>query len=106
MTINTQDYPVSGINSISFKPVRTQQAAQDSGSLFDSALKSATEALDETNDYQKASEKLQMDFAAGSTDDILSVMLAQQKAYDSLNFTVQVTNKLIETYQTIMQMQI
>jgi len=51
-------------------------------------------------------ERLQIDYAAGRTDDILAVMLAQQKAYSSLNFTVQVTNKIIEAYREIMRISV
>jgi flagellar hook-basal body complex protein FliE len=34
------------------------------------------------------------------------VLMAQDRAYSSLNFTVQVTNKIIESYREIIRMQI
>ena len=70
-------------------------------SYFDTYLN----IINETNQYQLAADKLQVDFAAGRTDDMLSVVLAQEKAYSSLNFTVQVTNKVIEAYREIMRIQ-
>jgi flagellar hook-basal body complex protein FliE len=71
-------------------------------SFFDAAM----DAVKETNEYQVAADNLQVALATGQTDDILSVLMAQSKAYDTLNFTVQVTNKIIESYREIMRMQI
>lgn len=73
---------------------------------FDSFFNAAMDLITETNDYQLAADQAQTDFATGKSDDILSVLLAQEKAYTSLNFTVQVTNKIIESYREIMRMQI
>jgi len=105
MDIYTRDYPLGQVNNISFKPQAEKQNvnAKDAfGSVFDAAMA----VLNETNNYQKAADKLQLDLAAGRTDDILSVLLAQEKAYSSLNFTVQVTNRVIEGYREIMRMQL
>ena len=105
MEIYTQDYPLNSIKNITFQPQIEKQDinAKDAFSLaFDAALA----VLDETNNYQKTADALQRDLAAGRTDDILSVLLAQEKAYSSLNFTVQVTNKIIEGYREIMRMQL
>ena len=62
--------------------------------------------INETNAYQTQAEKLQLDYAAGRTDDMLALTLAQNKAHAVLTFTVQVTNKLIEAYREIMRIQI
>jgi flagellar hook-basal body complex protein FliE len=59
-----------------------------------------------SNEHQLYAERLQLDFATGRTDDILAVQLAQDRAATSLNFTVQVTNRIIESYREIMRMQI
>jgi flagellar hook-basal body complex protein FliE len=73
---------------------------------FDSFFNAAMDALEETNGYQLTADKWQQDLATGQTTDILAVLLAQDKAYSTLNFTVQVTNKIIESYREVMRMQI
>ena len=105
MNIYTQDYPLNEINKISFKP-RIEQPDLNAKDAFDTVFNAALAVLNETNSYQKAADAWQQDLAVGRTDNILSVLLAQEKAYSSLNFTVQVTNKLIEGYREIMRMQL
>ncbi len=48
----------------------------------------------------------QIDYLTGKTDNMLGVIMAQESALSSLNFTVQVTNKMVEVYKQIMQIQI
>ena len=105
MTINTQDYQLSGPGSITFKP---QAETKDANtiSVFDSVFNAAMDIFNETNEFQLNANALQLDFAAGRTEDVLSVLLAQERAFSSLNFTVQVTNKIIESYREIMRMQL
>jgi len=105
MDVYTQDYPLSEINNISFKP-QAEKRDINTKDAFSSVFDAALAVLNEANDYQKTADALQLDLAAGRTDDILSVLLAQEKAYSSLNFTVQVTNRLIEGYREIMRMQL
>ena len=72
---------------------------------FESFYTAAVDILNATNGFQLRAEQLQTDLATGKTDDILMVLLAQDRAHSSLNFTVQVTNKIIESYREIMRMQ-
>jgi flagellar hook-basal body complex protein FliE len=102
MTAITQDYPLSGLRNINFKP---QEVGKSNGAFGD-ALNAAKEIFNETNVIQKNADLYQRDLASGRTDNILAVLLAQDKAYSSLNFTVQVTNRLIESYREIMRMQL
>ena len=62
--------------------------------------------LKQTNAYQQTADQAQLDFASGKTDDMLSVMLAQEKAYSALSFTVQLTNKIVDAYKQVMQLQL
>jgi flagellar hook-basal body complex protein FliE len=82
------------------------KAESSNGEEFGSVFQSYMNLFNETNVQQLSAEQLQLDYASGKTDDMLAVMLAQEKAYTSLNFTVQVTNKLIESYREIMRMQL
>lgn len=80
--------------------------SDEKNSIFDDALNAAIGIFNETNEYQKLADKAQLDFVTGKNDNMLSVMLAQEKAYASLNFTVQVTNKIVEAYKEIMRLQL
>ena len=71
---------------------------------FDNMLQSAMQTLEETNRLQFEADWWQLQFATGQTDDVLAVVLAQERAHSALNFTVQVTNTIIEAYREIMRM--
>lgn len=74
--------------------------------VFGQFYQAAMGTIQVTNEHQKAAEQLQIDFAAGRTDDILAVVLAQERAHASLSFTVQTTTRILESYREIMRMQI
>ena len=97
---------VSLLNNITFKPDLVKVDNAQKNSSFEDIYQAALSVLDETNKYQFEAEQAQLDLATGKTDNILTVLLAQEKAYSSLNFTVQVTNKIIESYREIMRMQV
>ncbi|MGL4847510.1 MAG: flagellar hook-basal body complex protein FliE [Clostridium sp.] len=70
---------------------------------FTSKLK---EKLDEVNNLQKISEEKQVSFIKGEDVDIHEVMLAGQEAKLSLQYAVEVRNKVVEAYQEISRMQL
>ncbi|MCL1989030.1 MAG: flagellar hook-basal body complex protein FliE [Firmicutes bacterium] len=84
----------------------TVNVSEEGRSAFDSALQAAMEVLGETNLRQIESDIAQVNFATGATNDMLDVILAQERASSSLSFTVQVTNRVIEAYREIMRMQV
>ncbi len=84
----------------------TKQTTSDNASIFEAFLNSSSKMYSETNALQKEAEMSQLAFATGESDNILEVMLAQEKATTALNFTVQVTNKLVEAYKEIQQIQL
>jgi flagellar hook-basal body complex protein FliE len=67
--------------------------------MFESSLK-------QVNAAQKESEALTNQLITGEVKDIHQVMIASQKASISLQLTTQVRNKVIESYQEIMRMQV
>lgn len=75
-------------------------------SAFDSFLSAAMDVINETNVLQFQSDDAQMRFATGQSNDMLDVILTQQRATSALNFTVQITNRIIEAYREIMRMQV
>lgn len=64
------------------------------------------QSLDNVNQLQLESQQIGLDFAAGKTDNIHQVMLAGEKADVALQLTMQIRNKVIESYNEIMRMQI
>lgn len=82
---------------------KTMINGQADAQPFDFFFNAYLNIAEETNAYQNQADKIQLDYAAGKTDDMLAVMLSQEKAYASLNFTVQLTNKVIEAYREIMR---
>jgi flagellar hook-basal body complex protein FliE len=58
------------------------------------------------DDYQNAAEESEMNFALGYATSTHDLAIAQQKANISLQYTVKVTNKALEAYKELMNMQI
>ena len=101
------DIRVGAIEGYKFVPeISPAKAEKPADNPFQSFFNAAMDLLKETNDIQLVAEQWQTDLATGRTDDILSVLLAQDMAYNTLNFTVQITNKIIESYREIMRMQV
>ena len=73
---------------------------------FESLLQAYLSMVNNAGLMESHAQNLQIDYALGKHDDMLSVILAQEMAFTSLHFTVQVTNRVIEAYREIMRMQI
>lgn len=81
-------------------PTRTEKT---SGTGFGDSI---TKALSGVNELQADVDGIANKMAAGESVEIHQAMIAMQKASTSLQFTVQVRNKVIEAYQEIMKMQV
>ena len=79
---------------------------EEGQSAFDQFLQSAIDTVNETNMRIIESDIEQVNFATGRTNDMLTVVLAQERAGSALSFTVQVTNRIVEAYREIMRMQV
>jgi flagellar hook-basal body complex protein FliE len=73
---------------------------------FSSFFNAALNMMEDTNYMVENAAQLQLDFATGRIDDILAVQMAMSRANDAINFTSQITNRVIESYREIMRMQI
>jgi len=73
---------------------------------FSSFFNAALNVLNDTNSMVADAQQMQLDFATGRIDDILAVQMAMDRASNAVNFTSQVTNRIIESYREIMRMQI
>ncbi len=103
----SMEFTIGSVDNISFSNIAAKKALpKEKDNLFENFYNAALNVINETNNYQKAADKAQNDYVTGKTDDVLSVMMAQEKAYSTLNFTLQVTTKAVEAYREIMRMQI
>jgi len=64
------------------------------------------DALKNVNALEQESLRMTEDFIAGKHDSIHSVMIASEKAAISLQFIMEVRNKVLDAYQEIMRMQV
>ena len=85
---------------------RTVTINEDGRSAFEHFLQAAMDVVNETNHRHIESDIAQVRFATGQDNDMLTVVLAQERASSALNFTVQVSNRIIEAYREIMRMQV
>lgn len=98
---------ISSIRNI--QSVAVSQAAQqtqlDGDSTFDTIFSTALGMLDETNELQNTAESLEIQFALGLADNTHDLQIAQKKANTALAYTVAVRDKVLEAYNSIMNMQ-
>nr|WP_136250085.1 flagellar hook-basal body complex protein FliE [Ningiella ruwaisensis] len=74
----------------------------NSGSEFADML---SQAVNNVNSMQRESRELQQRFEMGDPDlSLVDVMVAKEKSGIAFEATVQVRNKLLESYKTIMNM--
>jgi flagellar hook-basal body complex protein FliE len=92
------------------QPIDTQlqerpvtETGRDAFELF---FQAARDVVNETSQNLHAADLAQMNFATGQETNMLTVILAQERANSTLNFTIQITNRVIEAYREIMRMQV
>lgn len=64
------------------------------------------DALGSVNNLQNQSKQASLNLAAGKIQDIAEVTIAAEKASVALQLTMQVRNKVVESYQEVMRMQV
>ncbi len=106
----------SGFNTI--KPLFNPAGSPTTGAPASTAVSGSTtpqgasfqnsllDAIREVNDIQLQADEMARALAAGQAAELHQVMLAAEKANLSLQFTLQVRNKIIDAYQEIMRMQV
>jgi len=94
--------PTIGIPETILKPeVQLQPKPEKIG--FGEILNTAIKAL---SDNQLSADEAMAKLAAGENIELHSVMLAAEKAALTMQFALQLKNKITEAYQEIMRMQI
>lgn len=84
------------------------QASATSGnenSTFDSLFQAAVNLVKDTNNYSDAAKEQETAYALGITDNTQDLLVAQQKANLSLQYTVAVRNHVLDAYKEIMNLQ-
>ena len=61
--------------------------------------------INETNSLSNKAEEEEIKFAMGTSDSVVDLMVAQQKANLSLQYTVAVRNAVLDSYKELMNMQ-
>lgn len=87
-----------GVNSIT-------AASKNRNATFESLFQAAAGMIKETNNYTNAAEEAEIAYSLGLTDSTHDLMIAQQKANLSLQYTVAVRNGVLDAYKEIMNLQ-
>lgn len=73
---------------------------------FGKFFEQAVNLFEETDAIQKDVEQKQIDFITGKSDDMIALSMAQSRASSAIQFTSQITNKILTAYQEIMRIAI
>lgn len=97
---------ISKINGISGSILdKTTEAKGERTASFEGLLQSAITMINETNNYTNKAEEAEIAYALGLNTNTSDLMVAQQKANVSLQYTVAVRNAVLDAYREIMQLQ-
>ena len=101
------DYSTSSLKNISnsYNNRISAVASDEEEGAFENIFQSALELVNETNDYANVAEQEELNYAMGLSEDTHTLMIAQQKANVSLQFTVAVRDAVLDAYKEIMNMQ-
>ena len=72
------------------------------GKFFNEAI----ELIEKTNTMQIDADQKQIDFITGKSDDMIGLVMAESRASSAIQFTSQITNKILNAYQEIMRIPI
>ena len=91
----------TGINPISTDKIDTNDRSKNltkasPGTNFGDIL---SDAISKVNDLENESDKMSEKLAMGEVDNLHDVVIASEKADLALNLTIQVRNKLVESYE-------
>lgn len=95
---------IQGIKPIDVNIIKKSDAAQKSEPMdFKQFL---SDAIDKVDQAEKVSSQYDLMLASGDIDNIHDAMIAAQKAEITLNFAIQVNNKVIDAYKELMRIQL
>lgn len=95
------------VNLMNSPLIHNEQGKLNNGQLpnqsFKSIFKDALQNVSEIENYANQQQRMLIE---GNTNDLHNVMLAAQKATLTIETTVQIQQKVIDTYNEVMRMQI
>jgi flagellar hook-basal body complex protein FliE len=97
---------IDGISSLGFGALSPKPASSPQNDALGSFKDMLDDAVSQVNQQQLDADGTIAKFAAGEISDIHDVMIAVEKAGLSLQYTIQIRNKMLEAYQEIMRMQV
>lgn len=78
---------------------------EQKNTAFETLFQSALEMFRETNNYTNAAREEELSYMMGLKNSTTDVQVAQTKANMSLQYTVTVTNAVLDAYKELMQLQ-
>jgi flagellar hook-basal body complex protein FliE len=97
---------LNGISDLSkFSKDAVSMNKANKNESFENLFQSALSLVKDTADLTKAAQKAEMSYALGFSDNTHDLQITQQKANLSLQYTVAVRNKVLESYKEIMNLQ-
>lgn len=100
MSINS----INSINTLNnIQQTGKVNKTESKGNEFSNVLEEAIDMLDQS---QKATQSANLSLLTGDVDNIHSVIIEAEKAEIALSLALQIRNKIIESYNDIMRIQI
>ncbi|MDD6208141.1 MAG: flagellar hook-basal body complex protein FliE [Clostridiales bacterium] len=98
---------ISGVDALTaYKNNITNVVSKDDNTVaFDSLLDSAVQMLDETNRLSNLAQEEEIKYALGQSTSTHDLIVAQQKANLSLQYTVVMRDSVVSAYRELMNMQ-
>ncbi len=100
-----KDFSINGVDRLILKQLEgkvNQGSANGAEKSFSIQLK---EAIQKVDGLQKEADKAASELAVGGTKNIHDTMIALEKANLSLQLMLQVKDKIVSAYETVMRMQ-
>lgn len=105
MNLTSMVAPVLSLDPVSKNAGIESVKKSEAGGTFESIYQSAIGLISETNRYTHEAEEAQISYALGLNDNIHDLLVAQNKANLSLQYTVAIRNSILDAYKELMQMQ-
>lgn len=98
--------PISAIQMNGISPVNSSGVSSGSPSGAVGFAKFLDQAIGQANNLTNQADQLSAEYAVGGPISVDQVMIAEQKASLALNTVVQVRDRVVTAYQSIMNMQV
>jgi len=100
--------PIQSDTGFHEKFIESMSKYEDDSKAIDSGSfgEFLTDSIRDVSDAQHHADNMNQKLIVGETDNLHEVMIANQKAEMTLNFAIEVTNKVVEAYKEITRLQL